>query len=50
MEKVESPIGSNGRVKRLPISDQEVMIRCLKNAPEGIDKKQVQKLIQEIRG
>lgn len=50
MEKVESPISSNGRVKRLPISDQEVMIRCLRNAPEGIDKKQAQRLIQEIGG
>ena len=50
MDKVESPIGRNGRVTRLPISDQEVILRCLRNAPEGIDKKQAQRLIREQGG
>jgi hypothetical protein len=47
MDKVESPIGRNGRVTRLPISDKEVILRCLRNAPEGIDKKQAQRLIKK---
>ena len=46
MDKVESPIGRNGRAMRLPISDSEVIVRCLRNAPEGIDKKQAQRLIK----
>lgn len=47
MDKVESPIGRNGRVMRPPMSDNEVIIRCLRNAPEGIDKGQAQKLIKK---
>jgi len=29
-----------------PISDEDCILRCLKNAPEGTDKKQVARLIE----
>ena len=29
----------------MKLSDEELMIACLKNAPEGIDKKQAMRLI-----
>ena len=29
------------------ISDEECILRCIKNAPEGCDKKQVARLVQE---
>lgn len=54
MDRVEAPVDSlvdkDGWTIRPPISDQEVILRCLLNAPEGMDKKQVQKLIKENGG
>ena len=32
--------------KREVISDEELLVICLKNAPEGTDKKQVMRLIK----
>ena len=32
--------------RRGPISDEELLVICLKNAPEGTDKKQVARLIK----
>tara|TARA_B100001142_G_scaffold289475_1_gene306309 strand:- start:5603 stop:5788 length:186 start_codon:yes stop_codon:yes gene_type:complete len=29
------------------ISDEECILRCIKNAPEGCDKKQVARLVKE---
>lgn len=31
-----------------PVCDNEVIIRCLKNAPCGIDRKQTERIIMEI--
>jgi len=31
-----------------PVCDNEVIIRCLKNAPCGIDRKQAERIIMEI--
>ena len=32
--------------RRGPISDEELVLICLKNAPEGTDRKQVMRLIK----
>ena len=41
-------IDENGWEQRDPISDDECILICLRNAPCGTDKKQVAKLIMEI--
>ena len=37
-----------GWSKRIPISDEECILLCLKNAPEGTNKKQVMRLIESL--
>jgi|TARA_B100000073_G_scaffold11054_1_gene9276 hypothetical protein len=41
-------IDENGWWQRDPISDKECILICLKNAPEGTDRKQVERLIKEF--
>lgn len=41
-------IDENGWEQRDPISDDECILICLRNAPCGTDKKQVAKLIMEF--
>lgn len=38
----------SGRFKRTDISDEELLLICLKNAPEGTNRKQVIRLIKEM--
>jgi len=53
-ELIEEPVqpgwyrDETGWSKRLPITDEECILICLKNAPIGTDKKQVARLIQQI--
>ncbi len=42
-------IDENGWSQRDPISDEECILICLKNAPCGTDRKQVMRLIDEIQ-
>jgi len=43
--KVEAPVDKNGFTMKPPITDTQCILMCLRNAPCGADKKQVQKLI-----
>ena len=45
MTKSEAPVDKNGFTMKPPITDTQC-IMCLRNAPCGADKKQVQKLIE----
>ena len=50
-DSVEAPTGEVdkwGFTIKPPVCDNEVIIRCLKNAPCGIDRKQVERIIMEI--
>ncbi|OUV68358.1 MAG: hypothetical protein CBC89_02705 [Euryarchaeota archaeon TMED129] len=40
-------LDKHGFTIRPPISDTELIIRCLNNAPCGCDKKQVERLVKE---
>ena len=40
-------IDESGWTQRDPISDEECILICLRNAPAGTDRKQVARLIQE---
>ena len=44
---VEGKVDKWGFTIKPPICDNEVIIRCLKNAPCGIDRKQSERLIKE---
>ena len=47
----EAPVGGEvdkwGFTIKPTISDKECILRCLNNAPEGTDKKQVARLIKQ---
>ena len=43
--KSEAPVDKNGFTLKPPITDTQCILMCLRNAPCGADKKQVQKLI-----
>ena len=43
----EGEVDKWGFTIKPPISDNELIIRCLKNAPCGSDKKQVERLIKQ---
>jgi len=45
-QKVEAPVDKNGFTMKPPITDTQCILMCLRNAPCGADKKQVQKLIE----
>jgi hypothetical protein len=49
-DSVEAPaegeVDKHGFTIKPPISDELLILRCLRNAPCGSDKKQVMKLIQ----
>lgn len=47
---VEAPVDKHGFTMKPPISDEEVILRCLRNAPSGLDAKQVRRLIDERGG
>tara|TARA_B100000925_G_scaffold115957_1_gene85964 strand:- start:530 stop:709 length:180 start_codon:yes stop_codon:yes gene_type:complete len=50
-DSVEAPTGEVdkwGFTIKPPVCDNEVIIRCLKNAPCGIDRKQAERIIKEI--
>ena len=38
----------DGWSQRLPISDEECLLICLNNAPQGTDQKQVARLIRQL--
>ena len=42
-------IDEHGWTQKDPISDTECIIRCLQNTPCGIDKKQVERIINELK-
>ena len=44
-QKAEAPVDKNGFTMKPPITDTQCILMCLRNAPCGADKKQVQKLI-----
>ena len=44
--KSKAPVDKNGFTMKPPITDTQCILMCLKNAPCGADKKQVQKLIE----
>ena len=52
-DSVEAPTGGEvdkwGFTIKPSVCDNEVIIRCLKNAPCGIDRKQVERIIMEIK-
>ena len=48
-QKIFTMIDENGWEQRDPISDEECILICLKNAPCGTNKKQVERLIKEIQ-
>ncbi|MAH29359.1 MAG: hypothetical protein CL959_01585 [Euryarchaeota archaeon] len=50
MHDVEAPVDKHGFTLKPPISDQEVILRCLANAPAGLDAKQVRRLIEQMSG
>ena len=53
MSNVEAPdelVDKHGFSIKPPISDKECILICLKNAPCGTDKKQVQRLIELYDG
>ena len=39
-------IDENGWTQRDPIKDEECILICLRNAPDGTDKKQIERLIK----
>jgi len=43
-------IDEHGWTQRDPISDKECILICLRNAPCGTDKKQVERIIKELNG
>ena len=48
-DNVEAPedlLDENGWTMKPPIADNELILRCLRNAPCGSDKKQVDRLIE----
>lgn len=45
---VEAPIDKHGFTMKPEISDREVIRRCLENAPDGLDKKQVRRIIESL--
>lgn len=45
----EAPLDKNGFTQKPPISDKEVICRCLRNAPAGLDQKQVKELLLNFR-
>lgn len=49
MNNAEAPVDKNGFTLRPEISDQEVIRRCLLNAPDGIDRKQVKRILESMR-
>ena len=49
MENVEAPVDKHGFTQRPPMTDKEVIIRCLLNAPCGIDLKQAVRIAEELK-
>lgn len=45
---IEGEVDKWGFTIKPAISDNEVILRCLRNAPCGCDKKQVERLINEF--
>ena len=45
---VEAPVDKHGFTLKPEMSDQEVIIRCLRNAPCGVSQKQADKIIKEM--
>ena len=46
---VEAPVDKHGFTQKPLMTDQEVILKCLENAPCGICPKQVLKIIKEIK-
>ena len=44
---IEGEVDKWGFTIKPSISDEECILRCIKNAPEGCDKKQVARLVRE---
>ena len=44
----EGKVDKWGFTIKPPMSDTEVILRCLRNAPCGTDKKQIERLINEF--
>ena len=45
---VEAPVDKHGFTVKPEMSDREVIIRCLRNAPCGICPKQAEKIAKEL--
>lgn len=46
---VEAPVDKHGFTMKPAISDQEVICRCLRNAPAGLDQRQVKRILDSMR-
>ena len=46
---VEAPVDKHGFTMKPEISDKEVICHCLRNAPAGLDQKQVKELLASFR-
>ena len=48
MDNVEAPVDKNGFTMKPPITDKELIILCLKNAPEGVDRAQLKRVLDSF--
>ena len=49
MIDVEAPVDEHGFTQRPPMTDTEVIIACLLNAPCGIDRKQAERIAAGLK-
>ena len=49
MENVEAPVDKHGFTLKPPMSDLEVVLRCLGNVPCGVDEKQAARIAAELK-
>ena len=50
MNHAEAPVDKHGFTQKPPMTDTEVIIACLLNAPCGIDSKQAARIATELKG
>lgn len=49
MSNVEAPVDKHGFTQKPPMTDLEVIIRCLGNAPCGVDEKHAARIAAELK-
>ena len=45
----EAPVDKHGFTIKPPMTDKEVIVKCLQNVPCGVCHKQAQRIIQEMQ-